>query len=70
MGRSGRKVVRGLRLAERIARVEGERDRVAVDGAAASLTPAQAAELDRRLAAPDGRLYSWLEIKAGLVGKK
>lgn len=32
--------------------------------ASASLTPAQEIELNRRLAGPDGQLYSWVEIKA------
>jgi hypothetical protein len=37
---------------------------------ASPLTPEQEAELDRRLAQPDGPLYSWAEIKAGIEAAK
>lgn len=70
MGQTTLEELRQLSVAERIQLVEDLWDSIAADSAAAPLTPAQNTELDRRLAEPDGPLYSWAEIKAGLTGGK
>jgi len=62
--------LRQLSIAERIQLVEDLWDSIAVDAAAPPLTAAQYAELDRRLSLPDGPLYSWAEVKAGLIGRE
>jgi putative addiction module component (TIGR02574 family) len=70
MGQTTLEELRQLSIAERIQLVEDLWDSIAADSASAPLTAAQKTELDRRLATPDGQLYSWAEIKAGLTGDK
>ncbi len=64
--------IRQLSVPERIQLVEQIWNSIAEDEAAFELTPAQKAELDRRLtaheAAPD-RGSSWEDVKARLLGE-
>jgi putative addiction module component (TIGR02574 family) len=62
--------LRQLSVAERIQLVEDLWASIEADTAATPLTDAQEAELDHRLATPDGPFYSWAETKAGLIGGK
>jgi putative addiction module component (TIGR02574 family) len=62
-----------LSVAERIIVVEQIWDSIAAEQAALPLTPAQVAELDRRLAAhrkSPGEGASWEEVKARIQAKK
>lgn len=59
--------LRQLSVAERIQLGEDLWASIEADTAATPLTDAQKSELDHRLATPDGPLYSWAEIKAGLI---